>query len=454
MNLGTRLGLFFAIMAAQAAFTMMYDFQRFYEFINIDDLMGPKEALSLWDTLSMVAKRLGENALLEDEIIDIEKERERCHRYHFDYHNRTARRRLFMGSLIAEDSWWPLHAVATEGYGIYHTVAFIEANSTQTLIPRELRFTPESADIRRLQSGIFGPETLVSVDVTVLPTEDMDPLTREDIQREAIVHRWKQNGMQEDDIGIVVDTDETFSRDFLRAAQICDIPQFRPNQDCCAPKVLGLTLIFEGSPNCITQGRQWFHPDMVLGECIESIGNETLHPTVKRIAGDGRHGGFDREALVARQQAKGSQPLLNGGDIRLFNGGIQYPMREGYDWEELARKTGQPAGSTAFHFHNFFLDASEIRHKYHTYAHPHPNAWHDELGDLHEDLGMMVLCIMNRPYNSSNNTLILPWVVGGLDNIKGAVPLFFADKGVQQIRDEQLRAAIEKDEAMYGTKGR
>jgi len=207
MNLRTAVTLFFVVFTAGLAVCMANDFQLFLGLITFDIITG---AVSLWDVIHLKAMRLGAKALLEDEVIDVTKERERCKRYGFDYDNRTTRRRVFMGSLIAEDSWWPLYAIATEGYGIYHTVAFVEANCTQILFPWEIRFPrSNSANLQRLQSGIFGAKTAVSsVDVTVLlPTDEtIDPLTREHIQREAIVDRWKWNGMRDDDIGIVVDT--------------------------------------------------------------------------------------------------------------------------------------------------------------------------------------------------------------------------------------------------------
>ena len=83
--------------------------------------------------------------------------------------------------------------------------------------------------------------------------------------RALILERWKENGMTKDDIGYLSDADETFTRDFIHAMQIFDVPQFQPDEhrNCAAPKIYGLGIIFEGSPECITVGRNWFHPDMV-----------------------------------------------------------------------------------------------------------------------------------------------------------------------------------------------
>ena len=67
--------------------------------------------------------------------------------------------------------------------------------------------------------------------------------------------------MRDDDIAIMRNADEIFTRDFLRAMQICDIAEFRPDQNCKAPKVIANTVVFESSPNCPTKDRRWHHPE-------------------------------------------------------------------------------------------------------------------------------------------------------------------------------------------------
>ena len=89
-----------------------------------------------------------------------------------------------------------------------------------------------------------------------------DEILHEMLQREAILQRWKHNGMTPDDVGILSDTDETFTRDFLLALQTCDVPEFRPERNCKAPKVVGRTLILEATPDCVVTAaeRVWYHP--------------------------------------------------------------------------------------------------------------------------------------------------------------------------------------------------
>ena len=33
-------------------------------------------------------------------------------------------------------------------------------------------------------------------------------------------------------------------------------------------------MVFEGSPECMTVTRDWMHPDLILGKCIEGIGDD------------------------------------------------------------------------------------------------------------------------------------------------------------------------------------
>ena len=82
--------------------------------------------------------------------------------------------------------------------------------------------------------------------------------------------------MKPDDVAIIADADETFTRDFIRALQVCDIPQFEPGQNCQAPKLIASTLVLESSPECVTMGdrvitkkRRWHHPgEFVLGQAL------------------------------------------------------------------------------------------------------------------------------------------------------------------------------------------
>ena len=209
--------------------------------------------------------------LLDDADINVEVEKKRCASYNFGFPSNDTfplkRRRLFYGSMISGDSAEVIKATSMEQYNIFHTVSLIESNTTQNLIPKKWRFFGSEGALKELHwlYQLFGPKTKVSMDYYVTSqtknqTGGFDPMALEGFQREGFVYRWKFNGMRPDDIAIIGDIDETYSRDFLRALQICDVPQFRPGQTCKEPKVIASTLIFESSPECVWKGRRWHHP--------------------------------------------------------------------------------------------------------------------------------------------------------------------------------------------------
>ena len=81
-------------------------------------------------TLNSIQKEL-----LDDEIIDVEKEKKRCARYDFGLANEThpKRRRLFLGAILGDDSLEVLQAVGMEVYNMFHTVSFVEGNTVLDL---------------------------------------------------------------------------------------------------------------------------------------------------------------------------------------------------------------------------------------------------------------------------------------------------------------------------------
>ena len=334
--------------------------------------------------------------------IDNEDNKARCARYGFEYKPRDAPRRIFFGSLIADDSLHTLLIHATETYGIYDTVSLVESNLTQTMTERPLRYSEGSERLEFIQSGIFGSATRVHVDFFFNDTLQVMPLLRERIQREMIIERWRENGMTTNDIGIISDIDETFSRDVLRAAQVCDIPSLRPGQDCHTPKLIGETLIFESSPECMQKNRRWIHPDMIIGECIQGIGNATLHPLANRqLDNKGlRRRGYGQKRpsdYLDSIVESGKYPLWNAADYRETDGG-QY-----IEWKGPREKGRTAAYVTAFHFHNFFDDFATLRNKYLTYGHPRGDAMSKPLSKLHADIDVVVRCIRDMP--NSNTTV-------------------------------------------------
>ena len=252
------------------------------------------------------------------------------------------------------------------------------------------------------------------------------------LQREGNSYRWAINGIRHDDVAIVGDADETFSRDFLRALQICDIPQFLPYQDCREPKLIASTLVLESSPNCVTKHRRWHHPDAVLGECLDQVGDATLHPPTKReweenhgSRLDGYGGGGDYSLYHADWYDQGSYPLWLATDLRMEIGGTM-----------VSGKDGSPTG---YHFHNFFQSAKEIHVKYHTYGHAYDGAMDMPIWELHEDLALGVDCAHGKGGNSLD-----------FDKVGSSIlPIYYLNENVRKARHRKWQEIVKDDEEWW-----
>jgi hypothetical protein len=190
----------------------------------------------------------------------------RCTAFGVQPHNEPIPRRIFFGSMLADENMDVIKVNAIETHGIYEVMALVESNTTHMATPRKMRFRDTSEADLLHYSNMFGNQTRVIVDYWLEDMPDLIWMNREVEQRNTIVKIWKEAGMTERDVALMADLDEVVSRDFLRALQVCDFPQLRvqPDQPSCqAPKLVLSTIQFEASPFCIRQ-QGWFHPDVIL----------------------------------------------------------------------------------------------------------------------------------------------------------------------------------------------
>jgi hypothetical protein len=387
-----------------------------------------------------------------DEDINPIIEAERCSKY-FSYLNntysyatykptKTKRRRVFLGSLIADDSWHALGALAMETYGIYTAVAFVESNRTQTGSPRNLRFVHGTEEHTILvESNLFGPTTPVLVKQFAHEGKIVGKgLIREQMQRSLIIDMWKKAGMTPDDIGILTDADETPTRDFLRAMQICDIPQLDPiTQNCHTAKLIVASMVFEGSPECMTVTRKWMHPDLILGKFIEGIGDEeyklTDNQRQQKLAWRKKEYTYKYGNYSGWSKDKKTFPLWNPADFRRDQGG-HVIMFENVSYLTFGM------GHTGYHFHNYFETTTQLRTKYMTYGHPIKDAENMSIGEMHPDLDVMVDCVLGR--SSMNNKHNVSSVK--LVDFQGRIPIAYDIlDGYTSARHVELETILKED---------
>jgi len=200
--------------------------------------------------------------------IDASDHNERCERYGFTY-NKTGvpkQRRIFYGALVADEPNELLDIVSTETHGLYHAMVLVEANRTQNLTPRKLK-RPRH---HRFLSHLFGIGNTSNIQVRLFVDENprLREMDREQMQRSEISKGWKELGLgdEPDDVALLGDLDEVFSRDFLQAIRVCDVPELEYENGRCSREKTGIrgqVAIYESSPECLIDGAFWWHPDFI-----------------------------------------------------------------------------------------------------------------------------------------------------------------------------------------------
>lgn len=382
----------------------------FYFFRSVE---GPLLSPSLERLASVVFHHENKNGsdynkLVEQPITNITAEAERCARYHWEFDtNRTTRRRVFWGANVADDSWHTIFMSALEYRGLLSGVAFIESNRSQSLAVRSLRYPPGS-DRRRIfeSKELWGETTVAEIDYYFDPPSVLNGTTskmllaRENRQRNVVFSVFARQGMTIDDIAIVSDPDEIMTRDFMYALKTCRIPEFeqRPpptHHDCMAPKVSASTIVMESTPFCLTTNRKWWHPDVIIGECVQGIGDIDLHPPANRTY-----------YQTYYQRTKGWADHIPPGKLG--------PLWDATDFRQQINKPATSLAEgrlgdgtklhTAFHFHNYFDSLATVRNKYLTYGHPDKNAKIKPLHEMNDDLGLLVDCLTGERVSASHWT--------------------------------------------------
>lgn len=420
----------------------------------------------------------------EQEKIDNMDDERRCANYGVPLLPEDERhtKRIFFGSMLADENPELIAAHAIEVYNQYHLIALVESNTTHSNDPRKMKYGPGSMDARILtESELFGTtdKTKVVIDYWLEDKPYLYEMSREVEQRNTIWKIWVEQGMTQRDIGLMADLDEVVSRDFLNALQVCDFPKLRfdPSQtgenrpSCQTPKMALAAIQFDGSPLCIKK-LEWYHPDLILGNCIAGVGDPTGRVTpVRDISPEGsdqmtegsRHHGWGKwDYNNYPQDVKDNNrfPLWDGRDIREVMGSTDNLVNR-----VRRRGMGKNVYGAAYHLHNWFKDTETLRHKFATYGHAEKNARDTPLSDFGDgDINMMVRCARDlgndikirddkdpNLYEYYLNNTVLPEGINTIFSLGGNRPIYFSNRTYVLERHALLQKMILDDEAKYGT---
>ena len=368
----------------------------------------------------------------------------RCERYGWNNNNdnnntstsprKAGARKIYLGALMADEPWELLEIMAAETRGVLAGIVLVESNRTQSFMSRPLLRT--SLHHQQALQGMFSAP--VSVKTFVNEDPELEGIPREHVQRQVILKGWKEMGMKRNDIGYLADLDETFTRDVLRAVQTCpNIPFLQYDQHRCkAPqaKLTATTRVWETIPDCITEGRVWGHPDMVMGKCLEGIADASQNPPAVRKV----------KRPFVRQHGYG----LKCSFTEVTDD--KYPSWNAADFRKLSCFTkaisntanGTQSIYTGFHFHNFFSNLTTTRNKYKTYGHQDLKAFEKPLEELQADNGVFVRCIQQL----NDTEFSRRYIQGGYEALMPELPLYFHDVEYRKLRQATMKQEFHDDE--------
>ena len=207
------------------------------------------------------------------------------------------------------------------------------------------------------------------------------------------------------------------------------------------PKVVSLSINYEVFPGC-RQTTTWYHPDMILGCCIQHIGDPRDRIEHKREY----HGSQGRRVEEARPSVSGRYPLWSTEDVRSVPGS---PNQVYYVNDTKPIHLSQ--WGVAFHFHNFFDSLETLRHKQATYGHPEAHKRHWMLSNFSDgDMDVVVRCV-HQLDNFHNPASVKRRVVRPFERMGGPKPIYFLNETYRKERWRFVKEMVLKDEAKYGS---
>lgn len=150
---------------------------------------------------------------------------------------------------------------------------------------------------------------------------------------------------------------------------------------------------------------------MVIGACVQGIGDEVKHPIPANRKEDVLHtgkgwglncdySGMQRNSTLWENRMF---PLYDGADFRRRCGTrIRQTRQQAFTSSSTSLSSSLASRHTAYHFHNWFADVHSIRHKYATYGHAQKSASQKRAKDFTADTAMMHQCALGSAERLAN----------------------------------------------------
>lgn len=199
--------------------------------------------------------------------------------------------------------------------------------------------------------------------------------------------------------------------------------------------------IHQGNTKMGMQFNRFTYPTMVIGACIEGIGDEEHHGLAPRIQKDS-----NGHSQGARQEGYGGGKQNPFKNIPKGNQYGKYPLYDAADFRAIMG-VGQ-WGGVGYHLHNFFVSTDALRFKHAYYGHPHKHAYVVPLGAMNADLNVLVKCVHNISDHGNRKQRLL----NGLELLAQQfdLPAAFQLPGYVEARHAEVLALVLQDEEEYG----
>jgi hypothetical protein len=188
-------------------------------------------------------------------------------------------------------------------------------------------------------------------------------------------------------------------------------------------------------------------PEMVIGACVQGIGDATHHPPPPGRDRDVMHTDSGWGLNCDYNLMKRNSTLWDNRMFPLYDS-ADFRRRCGTRVRRRRESASASSGSrhNAFHFHNWFADVHSIRHKYATYGHAQKGASQKRVKDFSADTAMMHQCALGSTERLANQRYGYQLASDLVVEDVMYMPIYFQDAAYMKKRHDFLKYMIYWDE--------